>query len=150
MTSGGFRPKGSNDANVSSVGGNGSATGQPTRVAAGGTWGSRAESEATQGAAPMKKAPVGQSAQPPQAAPPNVNHLLSDAGASGDPLTHGSDFGSGAGSEVLPKNFRRDPREEENQQIIVRYLPSLIGALSAENVPDTYKRFVNSLIQEIQ
>lgn len=55
MVSGGFRPKGKFDANVSSIGGNGSKTGQPTRVAAGGEWGSRNELINTQGKATMKK-----------------------------------------------------------------------------------------------
>ena len=150
MTSGGFRPKGKFDANVSSVGGNGSKTGQPTRVAAGGSWGSRAESEAIQGASPMKVGAQASQQALPQITPPTVNHLLSEDGASGDPLTHGSDFGSGAGSDVLPKNFRQDPRKTENQQIIVQYLPDLVEALKAKNVPDSYKRFVNSLIQDTQ
>lgn len=150
MTSGGFRPKGKFDANVSSVGGNGSKTGQPTRVAPGGEWGSRAESESIQGAAKMKKAGSVTPTELPQVATPTVNPLLSEQGASGDPLTHGSVNGKGGGREVLPKNFRTDPRQAENEKIILAYMPDLVGALSAEGVPDTYKRFVNSLIQEMQ
>lgn len=149
MTSGGFRPKGKFDANVSSVGGNGSKTGQPTRVAAGGSWGSRGESEAIQGAVAMKSDNSAPNT-PPEITPPTLHHLLSDGGASGDHLTHGSEFGSGGGKEVLPQGFRQDPNKVQDQQIITQYLPALVNALKAKDVPDSYKRFVNSLLQSAQ
>jgi hypothetical protein len=61
------------------------------------------------------------------------------------PVSHGVDFGRGAGSEVLPNNLNSDRRQIENIDLIARYLPDLINATRVKNAPDSYKRFVNKL-----
>lgn len=98
MVSGGFRPKGKFDTNVSSVGGNGSKNGQPSRVAAGGEWGSRGESMATQGAAPMKSV-SGQSARPMAPAP---TPITAPSQLSDQPITDGAPVGDGSNTLNLP------------------------------------------------
>lgn len=61
------------------------------------------------------------------------------------PISHGVDFGRGAGSEVLPNNLNSDRRQIENIDLIKRYMPDLINATRVEGAPDSYKRFINYL-----
>jgi hypothetical protein len=64
-----------------------------------------------------------------------------------EPITAGVDFGPGPGSEALPNMFKNDARQDENVQIAMTYLPDLSLAAQSPNAPDSYKRFVNYLIQ---
>ena len=64
-----------------------------------------------------------------------------------EPITAGVDFGAGPGSEALPSMFKSDARQEENVKIAMTYLPDLSLAAQSPNAPDSYKRFVNYLIQ---
>lgn len=154
MVSGGFRPTApQNNFAVSGTGGAGNSGKQPMRVAPGGKYGERTAMVQQQSGAAMASAGPISGAMPQgpiTQTPPTVHALTGDTGASGDPITHGTDFGRGGGSEVLPQGFRGDTRKTENVQIVQQYAPALISAMSAPNVPDSYKRFVNSLLQDVQ
>jgi hypothetical protein len=65
-----------------------------------------------------------------------------------DPMSTGIDFGRGAGSEVLPKNFQNNTRPDENAAIAKQYLPDLVIAAQSEDAPDSFKRFVNYLMAQ--
>ncbi len=150
--SGGLRPNApQNKFGVSGTGGNGSKDGQPLRVAPGGKYGERKASLDQQRSAPMATVPT-QGAQQsiPEVQAPTVHPLTGDTGSSGNPITHGVDFGAGAGSEVLPPNLSGDTRPTENLQIVQQYLPALLFAMKSPNAPDSFKRFVNVLIKETQ
>lgn len=66
-----------------------------------------------------------------------------------EPITAGVDFGPGPGSEALPNMFKNDARQDENVKIAMTYLPDLSLAAQSPNAPDSYKRFVNYLIQNV-
>lgn len=153
MPSGGLRPTApQNNFGVSATGGAGNSGKQPLRVAPGGTYGSRTALVQQQQGAPMASAGPISGALPQGPAtptPPVVHPLTGDTGASGNHITTGMDFGRGAGSEALPQSMQSDTRLTENQQIIRQYGPALVAALKTPNVPDSYKRFVNSLLQDI-
>lgn len=147
MAKGGYRPTASqNNTGVSGTGGAGSKDGQPNRYMSGGTYGaSKALNEQQQGAS-MAKAPTGSSGAA-SAIPemPRLGTLLDPTNNPAEPITAGSDFGPGAGSDAMPKNISANTRPEENQAIISQYLPDLIQAASYEGAPDSFKRFVNYL-----
>jgi hypothetical protein len=65
------------------------------------------------------------------------------------PVSHGVDFGRGAGSEVLPNSLNSDRRQIENVDLIKRYMPDLINASRVQGAPDSYKRFVNFLKSQV-
>jgi hypothetical protein len=66
------------------------------------------------------------------------------------PISDGVDFGRGAGSEVNPKNLTNNTRIDENAKIALNYLPDLAVAASHPNAPDSFKRFVNYLVENGQ
>jgi hypothetical protein len=65
-----------------------------------------------------------------------------------EPMTTGVDFGRGAGSEALPKNFQNNTRPDENAAIAKQYLPDLVIAAQSPDAPDSFKRFVNYLMAQ--
>jgi len=67
-----------------------------------------------------------------------------------EPITAGVDFGPGPGSEALPSGFGGNTLPDENAEIIKNYLPDLAFAAQSKDAPDSFKRFVNYLIQTSQ
>lgn len=65
-----------------------------------------------------------------------------------EPITAGVDFGPGPGREALPKGFGNNTRPDENAQIVKNYLPDLAFAAQSKNAPDSFKRFVNFLMEQ--
>lgn len=65
------------------------------------------------------------------------------------PISDGVDFGSGRGSEVLPKSLNPDSRQIENVELVMRYKDDLINAARMPGAPDSYKRMVNALLREL-
>ena len=67
-----------------------------------------------------------------------------------EPVTNGAAAGPGAGPEalVLPKPI--DPRQQEVQNIITKYLPDLQAATNIPGVPDSYRSFVNYLTRQVK
>lgn len=66
------------------------------------------------------------------------------------PMTAGVDFGAGPGRDALPKGLTNNSRIEENQKIALQYLPDLTFAAQSAEAPDSFKRFVNYLIENSQ
>jgi hypothetical protein len=75
--------------------------------------------------------------------------LLGETTNPEEPISAGSDFGAGAGSDALPPDFRTDSRQVENLDVVKRYLPDLVRASRIPSAPDTYKAFVNYLIKQV-
>lgn len=144
MVSGGYRPTApQNNTGVSATGGNGSKDGQPNRPYTGFGYGQNQEINMQQSGAPMASDNV---------MPQDVADLtlLSESQRDYEPITTGVDAGAGAGSEVLPPQYRSDSRKIENEQILVQYLPDLVEAARIPNAPDSYKNFVNYLIGKLK
>lgn len=67
-----------------------------------------------------------------------------------EPTTAGVDFGPGPGREALPQNLVNNTRVDENAKIAQQYLPDLAIAARSADAPDSFKRFVNYLIENSQ
>jgi len=148
MASGGYRPTApQNNTGVSSTGGAGSKDGQPNRyVSGGGQYGASKALNEQQGGAAMASAPSGTSASAPvEPQMPQLGTLMDPTTNPMEPITAGSDFGAGPGSEVMPKNISANTRPDENAAIVAQYLPDLVRAASYQDAPDSFKRFVNYL-----
>lgn len=145
MAKGGYRPTApQNNTGVSGTGGAGSKDGQPNRYMSGGTYGASKALNEQQGGAPMAKAPSGSSAMSTPSMP-QIGTLLDPTSNPAEPITAGSDFGPGVGSDAMPKNISADTRPDENAALVAQYLPDLIQAASYKDAPDSFKRFVNYL-----
>lgn len=78
---------------------------------------------------------------------PQLGTLLDPTNNPSEPISAGVDFGKGPGSDALPKNFQNNTRPDENMQIVQKYLPDLALAAQSKDAPDSFKRFVNSLLE---
>jgi hypothetical protein len=78
-----------------------------------------------------------------------INTLFSDTDNPDEPITAGASVGPGPGPEVLPRGITGDVRDQENLQIISKYIPALVDASRIPGAPDSYKRFVNSLLEQM-
>jgi hypothetical protein len=65
------------------------------------------------------------------------------------PISDGVDFGGGRGSEALPGSIRNPIQQNQNLEIIKRYLPDILNATRLPGVPDSYRRFANYLKEQI-
>lgn len=81
---------------------------------------------------------------------PQLGTLLDPTTRPNEPITAGVDFGPGPGSDVLPKNLMNNTRIDENAKIAAQYLPDLAFAARSPDAPDSFKRFVNYLIENSQ
>lgn len=147
--SGGMRPTApqNNPANISATGGAGGSGTQPARYISGMPYGQGQELMAQQTAAPMAGAPEGGS---PMGGifGKELGTLLDPTNNPSEPVTAGVDAGPGPGSEILPKNISADTRVDENKMIVQKYLPTLLQAANLPNTPDSYKRFINYLLEQ--
>jgi hypothetical protein len=66
-----------------------------------------------------------------------------------EPVTNGAAMGAGAGPEALVLPQPVDPRQQEVNDLIKRYLPDLQDATGIPGVPNSYISFVNYLIKQI-
>ncbi len=144
---GGFRPDaGQNNTGVSAVGGNGSADGVPNINYTGFAYGeNKAINEKINSGLPMGSTSTTQTG----ASNMDFNTLLSDTDNPSEPITAGASVGPGPGREVLPKSLTGDVRDAENAQIVAKYIPMLMEAAKIPDAPDSYKRFVNNLIEQL-
>jgi len=144
---GGLRPTASqnNPANVSATGGAGQSGTQAAKYIPGLPYGQGQETMQQQMSAPMA------GATSPQMPAPNMNFntLLSETDNPLEPITAGASIGPGPGREVLPKSLTGDNRDAENAQIVAKYIPMLMEAAKIPDAPDSYKRFVNNLIEQL-
>jgi hypothetical protein len=141
-----------NPANVSGVGGNGQ-SGDYKGFAYG--MNQQINQSRVEGNAAVKSvnATGGTTASAPQYDMTGMPQLTSLFDLESDPMkpiSDGVDFGRGAGSEVNPKNLTNNTRIDENAKIALNYLPDLAVAASHPNAPDSFKRFVNYLVENGQ
>lgn len=81
---------------------------------------------------------------------PQLGTLFDPTTRPDEPITAGVDFGPGPGSEALAGSVVNNVRADENARIAQQYLPDLAMAARSPNAPDSFKRFVNYLIQNSQ
>jgi hypothetical protein len=81
---------------------------------------------------------------------PQLGTLFDPTSRPDEPISAGVDFGAGPGSEVLPGSLMNDSRADENARVAAQYLPDLAFAARSPNAPDSFKRFVNYLIETSQ
>jgi hypothetical protein len=135
-----------NNTGVSAVGGAGSADGVPNINYTGFAYGEnkaineKINSGLTMGSPSTTK--TGASTM-------DFNTLLSDTDNPMEPVTAGASVGSGPGPEVLPKSITGDARDAENALVVAKYIPMLMEAAKIPDAPDSYKRFVNNLIEQL-
>lgn len=150
---GGFRPDApqNNPANVSGTGGAGQ-SGNYTGFAYGQNQAiNNQRIEGNQAMASAQAATPSTPASPYEGINmPQLSTLFDPTTRPDEPITAGVDFGPGPGSDVLPKNLMNDTRADENAKIAAQYLPDLAFAAKSPNAPDSFKRFVNYLIENSQ
>ena len=78
---------------------------------------------------------------------PQLGTLFDPTTRPNEPITAGVDFGPGPGSEALPQGLVNNTRIDENAKIAAQYLPDLAMAARSPDAPDSFKNFVNYLIQ---
>ena len=81
---------------------------------------------------------------------PKIGTLFDPTTRPNEPITAGVDFGPGPGSEALPQGLINNTRIDENAKIAAQYLPDLAQAAKSPDAPDSFKNFVNYLIQTSQ
>jgi hypothetical protein len=81
---------------------------------------------------------------------PQLGTLFDPTTRPDEPITAGVDFGPGPGSEVLSKGLMNNARADENARIAAQYLPDLAFAARSPDAPDSFKRFVNYLVENSQ
>jgi hypothetical protein len=81
---------------------------------------------------------------------PQLGTLFDPTTRPDEPITAGVDFGPGPGSEALSRSVVANTRIDENAKIAQQYLPDLAMAAQSPNAPDSFKRFVNYLIENSQ
>lgn len=150
QNSGGFRPNApqNNPANVSGTGGAGQ-SGNYTGFAYGQNQAlNNQRVEGNQAVASTKASTPSASASPYEGINmPQLGTLFDPTSDPMEPTTAGVDFGPGPGSETLPKNLMNNTRIDENSKIAEQYLPDLAIAARSADAPDSFKRFVNYLIE---
>ena len=153
QNSGGFRPNApqNNPANVSGTGGAGQ-SGNYTGFAYG-------ENSALNQQRIEGNAAVASTHTPTPSAPanpyeginmPQLGGLFDPSTRPNEPMTAGVDAGPGPGSEALPKGIMNNTRMDENMKIAAQYLPDLAHAAKSPDAPDSFKNFVNYLIENSQ
>jgi len=105
-------------------------------------YGQGQELMAQQTSAPMSGAPEG------PIFGKQLGSLLDPTNNPSEPVTAGVDMGPGPGSEILPKNISADTRLDENKMVVQKYLPTLLQAANLPDTPDSYKRFINYLLEQ--
>ena len=150
---GGMRPTApqNNPANVSGTGGAGQ-SGNYTGFAYGQNQAvNNQRIEGNQAMASAKAATPSVSQEPYAGANfPQLGTLFDPTTRPNEPITAGVDFGPGPGSEALSKNLMNNTRLDENAKIAQQYLPELAYAAKSPDAPDSFKRFVNYLIENAQ
>ena len=81
---------------------------------------------------------------------PQLGTLFDPTTRPDEPITAGVDFGPGPGSDILSKNLMNNTRVDENAKIAAQYLPDLAFAAKSTDAPDSFKRFVNYLVENAQ
>jgi hypothetical protein len=64
-------------------------------------------------------------------------------------ISDGVDGTRGAGSEALPPVLASDQRPIENTALVQKYLPALMNAAKSPDAPDSYKKFLSYLMDQM-
>lgn len=150
--SGGMRPTApqNNPANVSGTGGAGQ-SGNYTGFAYGENQAvNQQRIEGNQAVATTQPAPTAGGSPYEGVNMPKLGTLFDPTSNPMEPISAGVDFGRGPGSEALPQNLMNNTRIDENAKIAQQYLPDLAIAARSADAPDSFKRFVNYLIENSQ
>ena len=153
QNSGGFRPNApqNNPANVSGTGGAGQ-SGNYTGFAYGQNQAlNNQRIEGNQAVASTQAATPSEPSTPyGDINMPQLGTLFDPTTRPDEPITAGVDFGAGPGSDALPKSLMNNARADENARIAAQYLPDLALAARSPSAPDSFKRFVNYLVENSQ
>lgn len=129
---------------------------QSARYISGLPYGEGQETYDIQQEAPMEAAPasnatmMGREENIAQANARPITDLLAETEFPTEPVTDGIDMGPGRGSTALPPNFApRSTEEIVGNPLAIRYLPDLMAASRLPGAPDSYRRFVNYLSQQV-
>ena len=152
QNSGGMRPTApQNNTGVSATGGAGSKDGVPNTRYTGFGYGENSDINSSiasglpmgtpQQSSAISDLITGGSGNP-------LNTLFSDTDNPEEPVTAGAPIGAGPGTEVLPKNLTGDSRLIENRAIVEKYLPILLEGAKVPDAPQTYKQFLNFLMEQ--
>jgi hypothetical protein len=95
-----------------------------------------------EGGAPMPNTNMPGAPAGPTTSAPDTASLPSLTGPSTRP------WESVTADAVLPQPV--DPRQQESNDLIARYLPDLQAGLSIPGVPDSYRKFINFLSKQAQ
>jgi hypothetical protein len=149
---GGFRPTApqNNPANVSATGGAGQ-SGQPARYISGLPYGQGQETMAQQTSAPMSAAPSPAEPSGDMAGGlgMQLRGLFDETQRPNEYISDGVDGTRGAGSEALPPVLASDQRPIENTALVQKYLPALMNAAKSPDAPDSYKKFLSYLMDQM-
>ena len=122
--------------------------GQPTMAMTGGEYGEATEMEQIQSGASMansaaktQKSAAAPASRPMRQAP----DLFAPSERPGEPITHGSQVGPGAGQEVLSGGLVGTSPDATDVQALAAYLPELLQRAASPDAPDGFKRFVRKL-----
>lgn len=148
--SGGPRPTApqNNPANVNAMGGNGQ-SGQANPNYTGFAYGQNQEINNQAASAPMAAAPAPSAPANPMGDMMSGITPLNAETTNDRPISDGIDFGRGRGSEAISGRLTNPVNQNPNVDIIKQYLPDLLDATRLVNAPDSYKRFVNYLKEQI-
>jgi hypothetical protein len=152
QNSGGFRPNApqNNPANVSGTGGAGQ-SGNYTGFAYGENKALNSQRmEGNQAVATTQAASSAPATPYGDINMPELGGLFDPTTRPDEPITAGVDFGAGPGSDALPKSLMNNARADENARIAAQYLPDLALAARSPSAPDSFKRFVNYLVENSQ
>lgn len=138
-----------NPANINAMGGNGQ-SGQAVPDYTGFAYGqNQALAEQASGAPMAKAAPAPSASANPMASMLSGITPLNAPTNDNLPISDGVDFGAGRGTEALPGRVTNPINQNENIDLIKKYLPNLLNATRLPGAPDSYKQFVNYLKEQI-
>jgi hypothetical protein len=151
---GGFRPTApqNNPANVSATGGAGqSGGGQPARYISGLPYGQGQETmeqqtSATMASTPSPTAPSGDMAS---GLGMQLRGLFDETQRPNEYISDGVEGTRGAGASALPPSLASDQRPIENTALVQKYLPALMNAGRSVDAPDSYKKFLSYLMDQM-
>ena len=151
QNSGGYRPTApqNNPANINGQGGD-RQSGQANPGYTGFPYGQNGQLEAQAAGATMAKDMPSVASRSARVLPGLGEITPLDAPTQDDlPISDGVDIGRGRGSEALPGRVTNPINNSENIDLIKRYLPDLENATRMPNAPESFKRFINYLKEQI-
>ena len=106
---------------------------------------------ATQNAAPLSKTetPTEPSGDMAGGLGMQLRGLFDETQRPNEYISDGVDGTRGAGSSALPPSLASDQRPIENTALVQKYLPALMNAGRSPDAPDSYKKFLSYLMEQM-